>query len=512
MSIRSRKTRAGRAYDVRLRGPDGREVSRTFRTRREAVAYEASQRTALARGGWLDPKRGEVTVAAVAEEWLGSNVAKRSSTWARDESALRVHVLPHVGAWPLVSLTPADVRDLVGRWALVMGPRSVRRVYGTFRAVMAFAVDSDRLARTPCHGIRLPAVEPRRVRVVTADELAGLAESMGDSFSLMVWFGGVLGLRWGEVAGLRVGAVDLARRTVVVVEQVTRGRGGVPVLSAPKSAAGRRILTMPGALAGKVAAHLARRGLTAADADAFLFCNMKGGPLDYSKWRRRTWLPACRAAGLEGLGFHDLRRANATAMVRANVDLKTAQVRLGHSDPRLTLAIYAQATTEGDEEAAERLGARLMTPIEEPTPAEAKVPQPTARGIHHSSRGMDAGCPRTGQPGKAPKKGSDQPIRESGRRDLNPRPQRPERCALTKLRYFPLVEAMLPDGPAQVRRHVRRPSQARHPSQARPPRLTEPVLGPLPPGWVMAGRRCPHRSRRPGLPGWLPAAGSGRGA
>ena len=25
----------------------------------------------------------------------------------------------------------------------------------------------------------------------------------------------------------------------------------------------------------------------------------------------------------------------------------------------------------------------------------------------------------------------------SGRRDLNPRPQRPERCALTKLRYFP---------------------------------------------------------------------------
>jgi len=33
---------------------------------------------------------------------------------------------------------------------------------------------------------------------------------------------------------------------------------------------------------------------------------------------------------------------------------------------------------------------------------------------------------------------------ESGRGDLNPRPQRPERCALTKLRYFPATE-MLPD-------------------------------------------------------------------
>jgi integrase len=47
-------------------------------------------------------------------------------------------------------------------------------------------------------------------------------------------------------------------------------------------------------------------------------------------------------------------------MVAEGVDVKTAQARLGHSDPRLTLAVYAQATTEGDRSAAEKLGARLM--------------------------------------------------------------------------------------------------------------------------------------------------------
>jgi len=51
-----------------------------------------------------------------------------------------------------------------------------------------------------------------------------------------------------------------------------------------------------------------------------------------------------RNAGLDGLNFHDLHRTNATAMVAEGVDVKTAQARLGHSDPRLTLAIYAQAT------------------------------------------------------------------------------------------------------------------------------------------------------------------------
>ena len=34
------------------------------------------------------------------------------------------------------------------------------------------------------------------------------------------------------------------------------------------------------------------------------------------------------------------------------VDMKTAQIRLGHSDPALTLRIYAQPTDDGDRAAA----------------------------------------------------------------------------------------------------------------------------------------------------------------
>lgn len=40
--------------------------------------------------------------------------------------------------------------------------------------------------------------------------------------------------------------------------------------------------------------------------------------------------------------------------------MKTAQTRLGHSDPRLTLAIYAQDTTDADRPAAARIGARFL--------------------------------------------------------------------------------------------------------------------------------------------------------
>jgi hypothetical protein len=113
--------------------------------------------------------------------------------------------------------------------------------------------------------------------------------------------------------------------------------------------------------------------------------------------------------------FHDLRRANATALVLDGVDVKTAQTRLGHSDPRLTLAVYAQASTDADRAAAALLGLRFMP-----------------------SRGAVAGLANETSAEHKHRNRRDPQKRESGCRDLNPGPQRPERCALTKLRHTPL--------------------------------------------------------------------------
>lgn len=349
--IQRRETTRAVRWDVRLRSPDGSERSRTFTTQREAKAFDASQRQAVSVGEWVDPRAGAVSMATVSSAWLRSNPAKRAGTLARDTSALRTHVLPRVGERPVVSLTQADVRYLVGVWSQVMAPRSVCRVYGALRAVMAYAVEAGHLARSPCRGIKLPAAEPRHPRIITAAELKFLATAMPVECAAMPYLAAVLGLRWGETAGLRVGAIDGDRHTLAVVEQVCRGQVAT---APPKSWAGRRILTMPAPLMVMMRLHLLRQGLTASP-DALIFTSPAGQPLDYAHWRRRVWLPACAAANLTGLGFHDLRRANATEMVRAGVDLKTASTRLGHSDPRLTLAVYAQSTTAGDVDAAERL-------------------------------------------------------------------------------------------------------------------------------------------------------------
>jgi len=352
---RIRKRDRRQVYDVRLRDPDGKVYGRTFENKAAARAWEAAEKTARNLGAWVDPRHASLTFAEVASRWLDSNPAKRAGTIERDEAIVRVHLLPPFGRRPIGAVTQPDVQAVVTRWAKSAAPRTVRRQYGTLRAIFAYAVNADWLSRSPCRNVNLPEAAPVSRTLPDVDQLAALSDELGDH-APMLWLGVLLGLRWGEVAGLRLARLDLLRHELTIAEQLTRER----TLGEPKSDAGRRVLTMPAELVEMLSAHLARRGLTAADGDAFVFVNRDGAPLDYAHWRQRTWVPACERAGVGGLGFHDLRRANATGMVADRVDLKTAQTRLGHSDPRLTLAVYAQATAAGDRDAADRLAERFL--------------------------------------------------------------------------------------------------------------------------------------------------------
>lgn len=200
MSIHTRTTARGKVYDVRLRAPNGREISRTFRTKREALEYEARQIAAKGRGIWIDPRGSPVMFRDLAEEWLDCNPAKRQSTRARDESALRVHVYPALGSRKIGTLTPTDIRKLVSEWSETMAPRTVRRVYGALRACFNYAVESELLSRTPCRGIRLPAVEPTVSRIPAGPRSCG----SGGSDAAAVRRNGVVGrCPWASVGRSR---------------------------------------------------------------------------------------------------------------------------------------------------------------------------------------------------------------------------------------------------------------------------------------------------------------------
>ena len=58
MIDKRRHTAARPATRSALRGTDGKERSRTFRTRKEAERYERAQHAAIDSGVWIDPRAG----------------------------------------------------------------------------------------------------------------------------------------------------------------------------------------------------------------------------------------------------------------------------------------------------------------------------------------------------------------------------------------------------------------------------------------------------------------------
>jgi len=345
-------------WRARYRAPDGRERSRTFDRKIDADRWLAGVEVSKARGEWLDPSLGRVTFADWAAEWSRTIVDLRDSTATRDLGIVRNHLTPRFGGVPLSAMSGVDVRAWVaamqgsGRYS----PATVRKAGQVLAKVMRAAVEARLIARSPCEGVPLPAAVDREMRFLAPVEVAQLAEAIGTHYAPLVYTAAYAGLRWGELAGLRPGRVDPLRRTLTVVEQLTEVAGRL-AYGPPKTAAGRRAVTVPRFLADMIGSALAEP--TRAQA-GLVFPSPEGGPMRRSNFRRRAWLRSTKAAGLEGLRFHDLRHTAVAMAIAQGAHPKAIQARMGHSSVVVTLDRYGHLFEGLDERIADGLDATYL--------------------------------------------------------------------------------------------------------------------------------------------------------
>lgn len=335
----------------------------TFERKSDATRWLSTVEADIARGKWIDSSGGRrITVASWSQTWLGADPNKRTSTVARDRQAL-AHFLPHLGEKPLNAVSPADVQGIVARLVASQAPATVRRNVASFTSLMNAAVEADLIARSPVRGLKLPRVQAKEHPRLGPDELARLVEATPDRYRGLVLTAGVLGLRWGELAGLRIEDVDFLRGEVRVARQLAELAGQLTV-EAPKTGHGVRTLAAPPFLTRALADHIRRFRADAALEDP-LFTGPRGGLLR-RHFVRRILQPAAERAGLSNaLTAHGLRHVATALMVEVGEHPKVMQRRLGHADPRLTLAVYAHASDDADRSAAQRMERLFRAPEEE---------------------------------------------------------------------------------------------------------------------------------------------------
>lgn len=329
----------------------------TFHTKGEAGRFLATVEADLARGTYLDPRAGQVTLAAWTAEWLASDPSKRATTRARDEYAMRVHFLPTLGHRPLASLTPLDVRRAVDVLASRVAPATVRTNVGVLRAVLNAAVEADLISRSPVRSIKLETAPPCERPTLTPEQLDALASEVPGRYRALVLLAGVVGLRWSELVGLRAGSINFLARTVTISETISEV-GGRHAVAITKSKSSGRTLSLPAFLLDELAQHLSlyRSG---AGRDDLVFTGAKGGTLRRS-FAARVFNPAVTRAGLpEELTFHGLRHVAASFLVDAGEHPRVIQHRLGHATARLSMELYAHVPEATDRDVASHLDARF---------------------------------------------------------------------------------------------------------------------------------------------------------
>jgi integrase len=353
--IQVRYTKAGKPrYRVRYETPFGREATKTFGRKEDALAYERWVKDRALMGESLPPTRLQ-RQRPVAEFWreVIAHRTLEARTRARYEDLWRLHIEPVFGRVAVVKVSTGDVR--IWTRSLLAGgpsPATVAQCVTALSLAMREAVEQGVRQDNPTRGCRPKAAGPEPGRALSGAEVARLVKVGTDGPVFLL--AAVIGLRFGELAGLRVGDVDLPAGRVSIQRTVIEVRGEQSVKPYPKGgSAGRRIVGIPKSVSIRLKPIVDGR-----QASAWLWPNAGGGPIYYSIGAARL-RAAMKAAGLEPAGLHILRRTAATLSLQAGTNLRDVQAMLGHSSPLMTMTRYAipdvTAQTAGSARVAESI-------------------------------------------------------------------------------------------------------------------------------------------------------------
>lgn len=351
-----RRLPSGR-YQARYVGPDGltHKAHTTFSTIGDAETWLATVRADIVRDVWAANASASATRALTfgtyAEDWLAGRTLE-DRTRAHYRSLLDRQLLPHFATVPLRHITP----DLVRRWYAVTAndrPTLRSHAYGLLRTILGQAVRDELLRSNPCH-IRGAGNVKRAKKIEPASlaELEALTAAMPERYRAMVLLASWCGMRFGELAELRRGDVDLKLGVIRVRRAVVRADGEV-IVKKPKSDAGIRDVAIPPHLLPVLTDHFAAH--TAPGKNGLLFPARGGGHMAPSSLSR-VFYRAREAAGRPDLRFHDLRHTGAVLAAQTGATLAELMGRLGHSTPGAALR-YQHAAADRDMEIARRLSA-----------------------------------------------------------------------------------------------------------------------------------------------------------
>jgi integrase len=341
----------------------------TGKRRRKWHSFTGTKRQAQVECSRLITEMGQGSYVERSKEAVDNFVRGRVAQWeaagditARSAERYRQlanrQIAPHLGTKPLQKLSRLDIEG----WHTALRNTGITaRTIGAAHKLLGKALsDAERdgmIAKNICRVQRVPRVQAQETVIVR--DIPGLIEKLrGEPLYALAMTALWTGTRLGEALALRERHVDLDRGVIEIREALEETTAHGVRFKPTKTAAGKRTITLPD-IAIKVLRDrrrelLERRmhlGLGKLNPDDLLFGTWEGKPARTTNVSA-SWAALAARIGLPEITFHALRHTHASQLIASGVDIVTISKRLGHSNPSITLKVYAHLFATDDRKAS----------------------------------------------------------------------------------------------------------------------------------------------------------------
>jgi integrase len=345
-------------------------------TKADAKIKLAELVTAHAKGSYVDASKVTVAehVAARIAQWQAAGVISgRTAERYRELHANQIE--PHIGAKLVQKLRTIDVEAwhttlrTKGRKDGKAGVSSqtIKNAHAVLAKALKDGAKHDLVARNVAVDQSAPPVRADEVTILAPNQVRDLeAKLVGHKMYAPVIVALFTGVRRGELLALRWHHVDFDTKTLHIRDSLDETKAGGVKIKPPKTEAGLRDIALPDIVIDTLHSHRKAQlemrlalGLGKLPDDALVFPAMDGSSPRSPRIFSAEWCTLANSIGLGDISLHALRHTHASMLISAGLDVVLISKRLGHSNPSITLRIYAHQFAKRDDRAADAINAAL---------------------------------------------------------------------------------------------------------------------------------------------------------
>jgi integrase len=335
------------------------------------------------------------TVAEYLTYWLQHIVReeRQPKTYQGYEGVVRLHLIPGLGKKRLDKLTAREVRVFITAvreqcqcckhgydaarqerrcCALKDGEccqarlstRMVQSIHAVLRNALECAVREETIPRNVAKLVKVATPKYKVNRgLTTIQARAALTAATGTRLYALYVLALCLGLRRGELLGLRWEDIDLDGEKLEVVQTLQRVGGRLRFVR-PKTDDSERTVPLPPFCVEALREHKKRQFAERSAAwpdweeHGLVFPSRRGTPMEPDNLRR-SWSTIRAQAGLGDARLHDCRHTCVTLLLDLGVPPHVVRDIVGHSDIEVTMTIYAHVSLDEKRRALGKLGDAL---------------------------------------------------------------------------------------------------------------------------------------------------------